>query len=136
MQRLTKLFLILSIGIIGVFSCKSGTNASVSGNDTGDSPLSRLAEEKYGSDYSFQENKKGDFSICILKVENDLVTTYRFFVYDLKKNEVVFEPKGQFRKVSWKGNDLVEAFEFTRVASSKSEKPMIYNVYKNETRTP
>ncbi|MTI41989.1 hypothetical protein [Fulvivirga lutimaris] len=94
--------------------------------------VEEAALKMLGGDVIYQPNVTKTYMLCSTSKVEDNVSRVVFIIYDLNKNEVIYESKERIRKVSWQSENEVRADLISGIPVVDSSNN--YYVYNVETK--
>ncbi|HNP18334.1 MAG TPA: hypothetical protein PKL31_07875 [Fulvivirga sp.] len=118
-------------------SCSTSKKANTEGQDKS-MDYKELAQKKLGEKVSYLANTDSTFMLCVTNKSDDGVKYIQFFVFDLRSNEIIYEPKRRMRKVAWVSSNEIRADILTGMPVNEgTDDYIIYNVNeKKMTKSP
>ncbi|MEQ8476876.1 hypothetical protein [Fulvivirga sp.] len=101
---MAKLFALLTLFLAA--SCGASKTAP---DGSSEGKLEEAAQKALGDDVLYQPNATKSYMLCSTSKVEDNVSRVVFIIYDLNKNEVVYESTERIRKVSWQSETEVRA---------------------------
>ncbi|MFH1051781.1 MAG: hypothetical protein V1779_12740 [bacterium] len=132
-RRIVTKLITISLGFIFVFCA---TSNKIDKSDT-KPPVSvqpvlkyeHIAKDKYSGDLKFIPNPGNTYMLCInhLKPTNENpFPSFSYFIYDLAKDEVIYEDSESNGDVNWKNNDQLMIHIFPGQIKTEDDKPVVY----------
>lgn len=100
--------------------------------------LKKLSVEKFGASFHILYNNKRSFAL-VLKQEKSSVQNpkpvLQFFIYEMKKDKIIFEESVPAGKIKWKTNNQIEVIVTPETISTEDNNKLYGYIYDVDLRT-
>jgi hypothetical protein len=113
------------------------THFSCSSSSQSQAHLVKVAEDRYGGEVEYSPNESQSFLLCVNKPKvqpGDPQQPVRFVLFDVARNEVVFEDSLENADVRWLSNDRIEVRAIPEIVSDDGDTASGY-IFDTHTRT-
>ncbi len=129
---ITKLITV-SLGLVFAFCASSNKTDKSESEPIGTAqPVLKyetIAKAKYSGDIVYIPNPNNTYMLCVnrLKPTNENpFPSFSYFIYDLAKDEVIYEDTESNGDVLWKNNDQLMIHVFPGQIRTEDDKPIVY----------
>lgn len=119
-KELKIIAVIIALILSGCVNCKTELNEN---KDVVKNSIKQIAGEKFGKDYTFQNNSSKTFTICLSNNNSKslAINKLKYFVYDFNKAELIFEDSLINCNIGWENDSIFSVTKIPGIVKKDSE---------------